>query len=35
MEMYNSALCISHAELTSGIMTAANLRQLQHRGQVT
>lgn len=34
MEMYNNALCISHAELTSGIITAANLRQLQHRGQV-
>lgn len=35
MEMYNSALCISHAELTDGIMSAATVKQLRHRGQLT
>ena len=34
MEMYNNALCISSAELTNGIMSAANLRKLSSRGQV-
>lgn len=35
MEMYNNALCISHAELTDGIMSAANIKLLRHRGQLT
>lgn len=34
MEMYNNALCISHAELTDGIMTACNVKNLQRRGQL-
>ncbi len=33
--MYNNALCISHAELTDGIISAANVRKLSSRGQLT
>lgn len=32
--MYNNALCISHAELTDSIMSAANVRKLCSRGQI-
>lgn len=35
MEMYNNMLCISHAELTDGIMSAANVKLLRHRGKIT
>lgn len=35
MEYINNRLCISHAELTAGIITESSLKQLRHRGQVT
>ena len=35
MEMYNNALCISHAELTDGIISNANVIKLRQRGQIT
>lgn len=35
MEMYNNALCISHAELTDGIISNANVIKLRQRGQLT
>lgn len=34
MEYYGNTLCISHAELTDGIMSAGNIKMLCHRGQV-
>lgn len=34
MEYHNNTLCISHAELTDGIMTASNLKILCHRGRL-
>ena len=33
--MYNNTLCVSMSELTDGIMTAANVRQLASRGRIT
>lgn len=33
--MYNNALCISHAELTDGIISNANVIKLRQRGQIT
>lgn len=35
MEIYNDTLCVSLAELTDGITTAANVRQLTSRGRIT
>ncbi len=35
MEYHNDTLCISHAELTDGILTASNLRKLVERGKTT
>lgn len=35
MEYHNDTLCISHAELTDGILTASNLRKLVERGKAT
>lgn len=34
MEYYGNRLCISHTELVSGIMTAANIKNLRHRGKL-
>lgn len=34
MEYYGNTLCISHAELTAGIMTESNLKLLRHRGKL-
>lgn len=34
MEYYGNTLCISHAELTAGIMTESNLKQLRRRKQI-
>lgn len=34
MEVYNDTLCISHAELTDGIVSAPNLRKMVERGIV-
>ena len=34
MEYYGDTLCISHAELTDGIMTESNLKLLRHRGKL-
>lgn len=34
MEYHNNTLCISHAELTDGIMTESNLKILCHRGRL-
>lgn len=34
MEIYNGRNCITHAELTDGIITPDNLRQLQCRGKI-
>ena len=34
MEYYGNTLCISHAELTAGIMTESNLMLLRHRGKL-
>lgn len=33
MEVYNNTLCISHSELTDGILTSTNLRKLVERGK--
>lgn len=33
MEYHNNTLCISHAELTDGILTSTNLRKLVERGK--
>ena len=34
MEYYGNTLCISHTELTAGILSATNLKQLRSRGKV-
>lgn len=34
MEVYNDTLCISHAELTDGILTESNLKILRNRGRI-
>ena len=34
MEYYANTLCISHAELTAGIMTESNIKLLRHRGKL-
>lgn len=34
MEYYGNTLCISHGELTAGIMTESNLKLLRHRGKL-
>lgn len=34
MEYYGNTLCISHTELTAGIMTENYLKQLRHRSQI-
>lgn len=34
MEYYGNTLCISHTELTAGIMSATNLKQMRLRGKV-
>lgn len=34
MEYYNNTLCISHAELTDGILTESNLKALRNRGRL-
>ncbi len=34
MEYYNGTLCISHAELTDGLITSENIRQLAQRGRI-
>ncbi len=33
--MYNNMLCVTHSELTDGIMTEANVKMLRHRGKIT
>ncbi|MBQ3539848.1 MAG: hypothetical protein IJA46_08515 [Bacteroidaceae bacterium] len=34
MEYYANRLCISHAELTAGILTESNIKLLRHRGKL-
>lgn len=34
MEFYKDILCVTHAELTDGIMTEGNLKVLRHRGRI-
>lgn len=34
MEYYGNRLCISHSELTAGIMTESSIKQLRHRGKL-
>lgn len=35
MEIYNGKLCITHAELTRGIISETHIKQLRYRGQLS